>query len=796
MIMLLPVICPAQQLTVSESASDQPLAFALVYSPKNKLLLTTNVSGQVDISSLTGLEKIQISAFGFRSISVSFQDLELIDFRVKLSPSIIALQQVLVTATKWEQARAEIPAHLVSIDRETVRLLGPQTAADMLGTSGEVFIQKSQQGGGSPMIRGFSANRLLYTVDGVRMNTAIFRSGNLHNVISLDPFAIANTEVFFGPGAILYGSDAIGAVMNFQTLQPEFSDSSGWKIKGTAVLRSATANKENTGHISLIYGNNRWAGVSSFSTYDFGDLKMGTRGPEEYLKKTIVTTLNGQDLLIHNQDPEIQIPTAYEQLNLMQKIRFKASDQLILDYAFHMSLIGGYDRFDRLIRFRPNGLPGSAEWKYGPQKWKMHQFKLHHTLKNRFYDEFMLNLAFQEFEESRIDRNFNNPVRRTRTENVDALSINLDFQKSWGIPHKIFYGLEGIHNDVKSSGVDKNIVTTISSKGATRYPQANWNSAAAYLTYQYKIAPYSLIQSGVRYNSFGLKADFTQNLAFFPLPFTQVNSRKGALTGSLGWLYSPATSWTLHLNASTGFRAPNVDDIGKFFDSEPGTVMVPNPDLREEYAYNVEMNIGKVLAEKIALEFTGYYTFLDQALVRRDFSLAGRDSILYDGSLSKVFALQNSAWVTVRGLQAAVEVQFNSSLSFSSKINIQKGTEVMEDGQRSPSRHAPPTFGISRLNYRKGLLQFQVFAEYAGSFAYYMLPLEERGKPELYARDSNGLPYSPSWMTLNFKSIIELGERLKVSAGVENILDQRFRAYSSGIAAPGRNFTFAVFGDF
>ena len=114
-----------------------------------------------------------------------------------------------------------------------MRLHNPQTAADLLSVSGEVFIQKSQQGGGSPMIRGLATNRLLYTVDGVRMNTAIFRGGNIQNVISLDPLAMENVEVLFGPGAVIYGSDAIGGVMGFQTLIPELSSNKDEFVTGT-----------------------------------------------------------------------------------------------------------------------------------------------------------------------------------------------------------------------------------------------------------------------------------------------------------------------------------------------------------------------------------------------------------------------------------------------------------------------------------------------------------------------------------------------------------------------------------
>jgi hemoglobin/transferrin/lactoferrin receptor protein len=95
--------------------------------------------------------------------------------------------------------------------------MNPQTSADLLANSGHVFVQKSQLGGGSPMIRGFSTNRVLITVDGIRLNNAIFRGGNVHNVISINPFNIEKTEIILGSGSVIYGSDAIGGVMNFYT---------------------------------------------------------------------------------------------------------------------------------------------------------------------------------------------------------------------------------------------------------------------------------------------------------------------------------------------------------------------------------------------------------------------------------------------------------------------------------------------------------------------------------------------------------------------------------------------------
>ena len=162
--------------------------------------------------------------------------------------SVTVLKEVVLTPNRWKQTANEVPQKVTVINSSAVALQNPQTAADLLTISGKVFMQKSQQGGGSPMIRGFATNRLLYSIDGVRMNTAIFRGGNIQNVISLDGFVIDKTEIVFGPGSVMYGSDAIGGVMSFQTLTPRFSLEDKTRVSGSAVSRISSANEEKTAH--------------------------------------------------------------------------------------------------------------------------------------------------------------------------------------------------------------------------------------------------------------------------------------------------------------------------------------------------------------------------------------------------------------------------------------------------------------------------------------------------------------------------------------------------------------------
>ncbi|GAB2615670.1 TonB-dependent receptor [Belliella aquatica] len=786
----------AQTLTVKDKESGEGLDFVSIFSQNLKILINTTTNGTADISKLRGEEKIQIRLFGYSSQTISFNKLENQGFVVLLQPTSITLQQSVVSASRWSQSRQEIPAKISSISQESVSLLNPQTSADLLGISGEVFIQKSQQGGGSPMIRGFSANRLLYTVDGVRMNTAIFRSGNLQNVISLDAFATENTEVLFGPGSIIYGSDAIGAVMSFQTLTPKLTNKDTLEITGSGTLRTSTANQEQTGHLHIGLNGKKWGSITSFTRSNFGDLKMGKNGPDEYLKPTYVIRTNNQDQVVTNPDPRIQNPSGFSQTNLMQKIRFKPNQKWDFKYGFHYSETSDYARFDRHIRYRPDGQPRSGQWDYGPQVWMMNNLQATYIDENKFFDEASIRIALQNFEESRIDRNFNNPIQRTRTEKVAAWSANMDFYKNLSTSSKLFYGIEWILNEVNSTGINTNIDSEETFIGPVRYPISTWTSAAAYLSFQNKISKNLLFQSGVRLNTFLLDADFTNNLVFYPLPFEDTSLRNSALTGNVGLVLTPSDNYAIHVNASTGFRAPNVDDIGKIYDSEPGTVLIPNPNLDAEYAYNVEIGLSKVVGENIMFDFTTYYTLLENAMVRRDFTLNGRDSIVYDGQLSRVYALQNAAKATILGLQASLEIKLPHNFTLSSRYNVQKGQEETDDGQVSPSRHAPPSFGITRLSFKKNKWSGQLYSEYAREMKFENLPLEELGKPELYARDENGNSYSPSWITFNIKGRYNLSNIFFLNLGVENITNVRYRTYSSGLSAPGTNFVFSITGTF
>lgn len=778
----------SQTITIMDKGSNEPIYLATLMCHELNAFTTSNSRGQAEISIFKGAEKIEIGMTGFETVIKSYDDL-VTDSLIYLPLSTINLEGMVVSSTKWNQETRDVPSKIAVITPAQIALQNPQTAADLLGISGKVFIQKSQQGGGSPMIRGFATNRLLYSVDGVRMNTAIFRGGNIQNVISLDPFTMERTEVLFGPGSVIYGSDAIGGVMSFQTLTPQISLDEKPLITGKAVSRYSTVNQEKTAHFDVNVGWKKWALVSSISSNDFKDLKMGSKGPAEYLRPFYVQRIDSADVVVTNPDPKVQIPSGYSQMNLMQKIRFKPNDKWDFLYAFHYSETSDYARYDRHIRYK-NGLPRYGEWNYGPQKWMMNNLTITHRSESKLFDQLNIRAAQQYFEESRISRGFNKPDRETRVEKVDAYSLNIDLIKNISSRNKLFYGVEGVLDKVNSTGTNEDITTGVKTEGPARYPNSDWSSLGVYINDQYRINEKLTVQVGARYNQNTINAAF--DTTFYPLPFTTANISHGALTGSLGMVYRPTDKWIISSNLATAFRSPNIDDIGKVFDSEPGSVVVPNPHLKPEYAYNADLSIAKVLGKSVKIDVTGFFTQLQNALVRRNFTLNGLDSIMYDGTLSQVQAIQNAAVANVYGIQTGVEVKLGQGFLFASDFNMQIGKEEMGDGSISPSRHAAPAFGVSRLSYTYQKVILQLYVQYSGEKKFEDMPVSEIGKGYIYATDKNGNPYSPGWYTLNFKAMVNLANNFSVMAGMENITDQRYRPYSSGIVAPGRNLMLSV----
>ncbi len=783
---LIPSILFSQSIKVVDLETQKPIKDVWVTSSAYKETRYTDNKGKVNILLDKGDTWYEFLVDGYYEVGLSASEILALGYVVEMDRLKESLKEVIVSNTKWTQSKQKISRKIIQISKEDVFETNPQTAADLVQKSGNVFVQKSQLGGGSPFIRGFSANRLLLSVDGVRINNAIFRAGNVQNIISIDPLFVDTTEVLLGSGSVIYGSDAVGGVINFRTLSPKISKSGNLKIKGNTLFRTATANKERTIHADISLSGAKLASVTSVSYNNFSDLIQGSNGLDDYLRNEFVETTANGDVVVTNANPKNQVASGYEQYNFLQKLIYVPNKHIKTELGLIYTATSEYNRYDRLLRKR-DGQFQHAEWFYGPQRWFMGTGIFSYKKKHSFFDEFKITNAYQSYKESRNIRDFNTSIRTSNLENVDIYTFNFDARKTWN-KINFSYGLEYVFNKVGSKAFELDISSQrIRDVVLTRYPNgATWQSLAGYSIANFDLNERLALSAGIRYNHILLDAKFNSSDLDFPFSESKINT--GAVTGSLGVNWKMLKNIILKANANTAFRAPNIDDVGKtVLDSEPGTLTVPNPNLKSEYAYNFELG-GTYKKDDFKLSLIAYYSFLDNALTRSNFELNGENSVVFRGQESQVLAIQNSEHLYVNGFEMNTQIPLFNNFQLLGGYTITRGSNILSDDTKVAVRHVSPDFGNIHLKYEKKKWMLDVYTEFSKGFSFDELAPSERGKIFIYASDANGNPFLPSWMTVNLRGKIKLNQKLSFTSALENITDQRYRTYSSGISAPGINF--------
>ena len=779
----------SQVITVIDEEENTPVPDVIVHNEAKSSFIYSSRSGKADITGFDRNEVICFQHFSYERKCLSLEEIIRSDYKIYLKQKVFAIEEFVVSANRWEQSRSEVPNKITVVPGPVIRFQNPQTAADLISVSDEVFVQKSQLGGGSPMIRGFATNRILIVIDGVRMNNAIYREGNIQNVISLDPNSIESTEIIFGPGASIYGSDALGGVMDFHTKNPFYSSGEKALFRAEAFTRYSSADKEKTGHLDFISGGKKIAFLSSVSWSDFDNLKMGSGKYKDYERPEYIRNINGYDSIFINPDPDVQVYTGYSQINAMNKLRFSLSENIDILFSNHYSELSDVPRYDRLIQYKSGKLRYGA-WYYGPQVWMMNNLQVTFNRPTGIYDELRIIAARQDYRESRHDRSRGSLSVNEQFEKVKIYSLNLDFDKKIGEDKQlIYYGFELVTNNIGSTARTRDIISGIAVPAGSRYPNGKnfYSGVSLYAGYKNNLSEKITLNTGIRYNHTSLNSTIADN-SYYNFPFEEISISDGAVTGSAGLVIKPDEKTQVNLNGSTGFRSPNLDDAGKVFDSAPGTVVVPNPGLKSEYAWNVELGITRDFSRYLHFEITGFFTWLTDAMVRHDFLFNGEDSIMYGGEMSRVEAVVNAGHARIYGLAMNMLVNITNNLSFRTALNI---TEGREDND-VPLRHATPVFGASHLIFEKSGIRTDLYAVYNGPKKYAKMAPSEISKPYMYASDDNGNPWSPGWYTLNFKVSYNFTRWGTINTGLENILNYRYRPYSSGIVAPGRNFIISL----
>ncbi len=801
----------AQEVKVVDKETGKPIDNVTVFTEKQTFNSSTNEKGIVDITSVKDTETLVFSHISYALKSKLKSDLKGKNYTVYLTRQSEQLDEVVLSVFKGQAKTKRVAEQVAVITSKEIQQLSPQTTADLLASVPGIKVQKSQMGGGSPVIRGMESNRVLLVVDGVRMNNAIYRKGHLQNAITVSPNQLDRTEIIFGPSSVIYGSDALGGVIHYYTKIPKLSEK--LKVCTSLFNRFSSVNNEITTNASVEISTKKWGSFTSVSFSDFGDLKMGknrSHGFDDW-GKVFEYSENTNDYFAAtanvNSDPNVQRNTGYNQTDLLQKFFIPLSEKTDLKLNFQYSTSSDIPRFDRLDE-QFGGTLKFAEWYYGPQERILISPQLDINPGKGWIDQGTFTLAYQNIQESRIQRRFGSLDRSYREENVDIFSINGDFSAALtkSENRSISYGFEFSHNDVSSNSfgrtldVSGNQINGFSNEFLvqSRYPDggSSYMSSAAYVGYRQDLNSKSTLNTGVRFTRTHLEATWIDQ-TFIMLPETAVAIDNSAFTATLGYVYKPNKNWQINSVISSGFRSPNIDDVGRVRE-KAGDVTVPNIHVNPEFAYSAEIGIQKYFNDrKFRIGFNTYYTLLDHYIIRDQFTVNGSSQVLFDGELGNVVANQNRGTAYIFGYTANYQGKISDKITTSGFVTYTKGRTYDTD---EPLSSIPPLFGQFDVNYTNEKLQLGATLRFnskkdisdfnfrEGIDNHELTPIVDPSATE----DIDIYFGSPSWITLGFNSSYAFNENWKLQGMVSNLFDEHFREFASGISAPGRNFSFSL----
>ncbi|RLK02942.1 TonB-dependent receptor [Tenacibaculum discolor] len=804
----------SQTITVIDAETGKPVEAVAVFNKSKSTSAVSDELGKIDISDFKKNELLTFTHVSYAQYQEKKSVIKRNNYHVYLSKNSEQLDEVVVSVFKNREKTNRIAEQIAVVSSKEIEKLSPQTSADLLASVPGIKVQKSQFGGGSPVLRGMESNRVLLVVDGVRMNNAIYRKGHLQNSITVAPNLLDRTEVVFGPSSVIYGSDALGGVIHYYTKTPKLSEK-GSEIKGNTFLRYSSANNEVTNVVSAELRFKKWASFTSIAHSNFGDLKMGEKrshGFDDWGKVPFYSNNTNtfySDRPVANSDQNLQRNTGYSQTDVLQKFYVPFSKNTDFKLNIQYSTSSDIPRFDKLNELK-NGSLKFAEWYYGPQERLLISPQLIINPKKKWMDNGTITLAYQNIKESRIQRKFGSLDRSYRKESVDAFSLNGDFTIPLAENRNLGYGIEVTYNDVESNSYgktlrvnDNNIIGfdgdfTVQS----RYPDggSSYLSSAFYVDYRQDINSKSTLNTGIRGTNTVLKAKWLDE-TFIDIPQNDIQLDNQSLTATIGYVYKPNKTWQLNTVLSSGFRSPNIDDVGKIREKN-GKVTIPNTSLKPEHAYNAEIGAQKYFNNrKFRVGANVYYTLLNNYIYRESFELNGSSTIEYDGEDGAIVANVNKGTAYVTGATVSYQGKLHRNWNTSGFVTYTYGKTY---DTNEPMSSIPPLFGRFDLSYvnnkfegganlvfnsKKDISDYNITE---GIDNHEQTPIVNANATE----DIDKYYGSPSWMTVGLYGKFQFTKNIALQAQLSNLFDEHYKEFASGVSAAGRNISVSLLTNF
>ena len=789
------------QVVVKDAVTQETLSGVSIVDQTKSHFEITNANGIAKLLAFPSNSELLFTHMGYEIIHIQKAKLKPNQV-VWLTPNMQQLSEIVLSVSRSTENKRRLAQQIGIISEQQIQEQHPENTTILLREVPGVRVQQSQGGGGSPVLRGFEANRVLLVVDGVRMNNAIYRSGHLHNAISIDPLSLSRAEVIFGPSSVGYGSDALGGVIHFYTKTPLINQDQKIRIAGSS---SYTFTQNTSKQTALFeYSAPKWAMLQQLSFASFGDVVMGSRRIHGYKNwgKVFAFSQNSDSrytaLPTVNNNPNIQRNSGYQQLDVLQKWVYHTTNGIKFTLNLQGSQSGNISRFDKLSETKDNNLR-FARWEYGPQKRLFVSPQISFVGNRSWLHSGKIIAAAQVLEESRIQRKFDALDRETQIEQLAVLSLNADFKAKTSNGKDWSYGLEFTHNKVRSNAFTQELIvqgekiTGVFPKRPipTRYPSggSTYATFAAYLDYRHDFSPKSTLSLGARHTITELDATWTEQ-ALIDARLAQVYQKHQSSNITLGYTHQPNASWQVKALFSTGFRAPNIDDVGKTREDK-GVLNVPNLELRPEYIYSTDIGLRKQWKEGSFFELNGYYAFINDYIargpyiVKHDLSTADFSTIMHSKEEVKTTANINVGTARIGGFSAQTKWQITAKTDYQASLTYTRGFGNSKSGNL-PS--ISPLFVVQKLrwNFSKGNLSLQWHHSRSKSVNHYSAWGED-GLEETPILQDGTYAGSPAWHRWDMQFAFPLSKAMQLSGGIFNLWDTHYREFASGISAPGRS---------
>jgi outer membrane cobalamin receptor len=640
------------------------------------------------------------------------------------------LNEVIFTGKKMKSNVFNAAESISILNSKSLSLNSQRNTPELLNEAPGVFIQKTNHGGGSAFLRGLTGNQVLYLIDGIRINNAITRYGPNQYLNTIDRFSLERMEVVRGSGSVLFGSDAIGGVINMLSINPEIKQQKAFSGKISSRIGSNHLEESLNGRIS--YKNKESWLTSGITTRSFGDLIGG--------KNTKLQHPSGYDEFCYDIKTNIQMNKRHTVQGLLQHV--------------HQKDVPVYHKYI-LENFALN--------KMDPQKRSLAYLSYTYNSEGGFIQNIKFTPNFQQVLESRWSKKNNSNLTTIENDTVEIFGVLTElntFKKIGGWKWTGSHGFDLYHDKVNSNRIQ------MSDNNAPIFKRGLYPDDATQLSYAF------FTNHHMEKNKFQVTLGNRIQFLSLQIPIEKgriINIQPKAWVGNLYVSQALLPKLKLIYGLNTGFRAPNIDDLGSL-----GIVdfryEIPNYDLKPEKSAQIQIGY-KWNGPKFNWETYTYYNRLKDIVVRNK---KGNDII--DGY--PVYIKENSENGYIMGVETNFQYILGKSLQMIGSLTYTYGQNT---SKKEPFRRIPPLFGYVNLQYQKEKYWARLFFQLAGK--------QQRLAAGDISDNRIGPLGTPGWSVINLSNGFNF-KKIDINITLQNVLDKDYKFHGSGINSVGRSLIF------